>query len=377
MTDFDAASALLMLSSGYQQYTNENNNMVKKSKKSSTTTSARASPAKRRARQNESSQQHNLMPALRIASMHENGKQQELLDRLAEPTRLSVSPPSGFESLEKHKTNRMMQMRMDSSSPEMESWDSRSILSPKLELHQETTAQRDDRMLYTSPGMNGFAMLLKSQSAQYTSSPQQSPSSVVATFLEQSLKKRRLGNPVAEEAATALVVAANKPARSPSDSGVSSILDELHQPNLVLPRWDKERTILEDGIPANVQAELSKISEISSYNKEIFTSAKLASLPLDISYNPAKSRIRKECTNEIDHQERLKNNEASRRSRHKKKLITHMMNISLEFDRVENRHLSMEERRLRDLILELEEKALSSGIDAQVVQMLRSSCGFQ
>lgn len=376
MTDIDAASALLMLSSGYHQYTNENNNIhtVKRSNNSSTT----SSPPKKRERKNGSPRQRILQPTLRISSVFENCQQQELLDRLAESTRLSVSPPSAMGVAGKRKTNRMVQMRMDSSSPEMEISDSRSTLSPTLELQPEPTAKRDSPMLYASPGMNGFAMLLKSQSNQYTSSPQQ-PSTVVqpSTFLDDDRKKRRFGVPVAEEGASALAVAADKPARSPSDSGVSSILDELHQPNLVLQRWNKNSNTLESSIPANLQEELSKINEISSYNKEMFTNAKLASLSLEMTFNPSKSRMRKECANEIDNQERLKNNEASRRSRHKKKLITHMMNISLEFDRVENRHLYMEERRLRDLILELEQKALSSGIDAQVVQILRSSCGFQ
>uniref|UniRef100_A0A182LSA9 BZIP domain-containing protein n=1 Tax=Anopheles culicifacies TaxID=139723 RepID=A0A182LSA9_9DIPT len=361
MTDIDAASALLMLSSGFNQYTNENNNIhtVNKSEKSSPTTSPCSSPPKKRERKNGSTKQRVLKPTLRIS---ENCKEQKLLDLLSEP-------------LEKHKTNRMMQMRMDSSSPE--NWGSRNTLSPTLDLNQELMAKRGSSMLYTSPGMNGFAMLLKSQSNKYTSSPQQSPS-MVATFDEETRKKRHLGNSLADEGASAvLVVAANKPARSPSDSGVSSILDEVHQPNLMLERFKKETTSEEDSISANVQEELAKINEISSFNKEMFTNAKLACLPLEMTFNPKKSRMRKECTTEIDNLERLKNNEASRRSRHKKKLITHMMNISLEFDRVENRHLYMEERRLQDLILELEQKALSSGIDSQIVQTLRSSCGFQ
>ncbi|XP_049279278.1 uncharacterized protein LOC125761811 [Anopheles funestus] len=377
MTDFDAASALLMLSSGFQQYKNENNNIhtLLKTTASSTPSSTCSSPPKKRERKNESPKQRILQPTLRIASVHANYKQQELLDRLSEPMRLSVSPPSILEPLPKKRNSRMMQMRMDSSSPEMENWDNRSILSPTLELHQEITAKGNGSMLYTSPGMNGFAMLLKSQNNQYTSSPK--PPSVVTTFMEDNRKKRFLDNPIAEEGASAIVVAADKPARSPSDSGVSSILDEIQQPNLVLQRWNKEMEALDSSIPASVQMELEKINEISAYNKEIFTKAKMTNFSLEMTFHPAKSRMRKKCTNEVDNQDRIRNNEASRRSRHKKKLITHLMNISLEFDRMENRHLYMEERRLEDFILELEEKALSCGIDAQIVKNLRSSCGFQ
>ncbi|XP_053665661.1 uncharacterized protein LOC128714806 [Anopheles marshallii] len=379
MTDFDAASALLMLSSGYQQYKNENNNIhtVKKTNNSSTPSSECSSPPKKRERKNGSPKQRKLQPALRIASINGNYKQKELLDRLSEPLRLSVSPPSALEPLQLKKNNRKEQMRMEASSPEMENWDSRSNLSPTLELHQESTGKVNGSMLYTSPGMNGFAMLLKSQNNQYTSSPK--PPTVVTTFLDDNRKKRFLDHPVTEDGASAIVVAAaDKPARSPSDSGVSSIHDELHQPMVVLQRWIKEPDVLDSSnIPDSVQEQLDNINEISAFNKEIFTKAKMANFPLEMTFNPAKSRMRKECSNEIDNQDRIRNNEASRRSRHKKKLITHLMNISLEFDRVENRHLYMEERRLRDLILELEAKALSNGINPKVVQSLRSSCGFQ
>ncbi|XP_050077936.1 uncharacterized protein LOC126564857 [Anopheles maculipalpis] len=381
MTDFDAASALLMLSSGYQQYKNENNNIRTVLKTVNSTTannsSAASSPVKKRERKNGSPKQRitavSQSPPFSIAAVHENVSQKELFVRLID------------SGMQKKKNTRTTSIRMDSSSPEMEKWDSSgSTLSPTLELHQNvtSTARNVPSMLYASPDMNGFALMLKSNGNQYTSSPD-IPSGVVGGGMlsKGSNKKRFLDNDLVDEededeGAIAMVVTADKPARSPSDSGVSSILDELQRP--VLQRWSAgDRGEIDTAVPASVQMELDKINEISAYNKDIYTKSKLACFPLEMTFNPAKSRIRKKCSNEIDDQERIKNNEASRRSRHKKKLITHMLNINLEFDRMENRKLYMEERRLTDIIMELEEKALNRGIDAQVVQHLRSSCGFQ
>lgn len=357
MTDFDAASALLMLSSGYNQYKNENNN-IPTVLKSANNGAASSSPPLKRERKNGSPKQRIVVPKpvqFTIAAIHENFNKQQLLGRLAEP----------------------LPKRMGSSSPDVEKWDSReSTLSPTLE-HSTSAATNASSMLYASPGMNGFAMLLKSSGNQYTSSPD-APSDVVGgTLLGENNGVQFLGNNLAEdeEGAGAIIVTADKPARSPSDSGVSSILDELQQP--VLERWGKDMERMDTIVPAIVQMELDKINETSAYNKDIYTKSKLASYPVVMTFNAAKSRIRKEITNEIDHQDRMKNNEASRRSRHKKKLITHMLNISLDFDRMENRQLYMEERRLTNLIMELEEKALNRGIDAQVIKKIRDSCGFQ
>uniref|UniRef100_A0A182SYQ6 Uncharacterized protein n=1 Tax=Anopheles maculatus TaxID=74869 RepID=A0A182SYQ6_9DIPT len=284
MTDFDAASALLMLSSGYNQYKNENNNIRPVLKTANSTaasnSSACTSPALKRERKNGSPKQRIVVPqpgVLAIAAIHENFNQQELLGRLQE-----------------NKPPRIKSIRMGSSSPDVDKWDSRgsTLLSPTLELHQDSTpsARNGSSLLYASPGMNGFAMMLKSSSKQYTSSPE--PPSVVVG-----------GNNLAdeEEGASAIIVTADKPARSPSDSGVSSILDELHHP--VLQRWSKKRGSMDTALPANVQTELDKINETSAYNKDIYTKSKMANFPLEMPFNAAKSRKRKECTNEIDDQD--------------------------------------------------------------------------
>ncbi|EAA12823.3 AGAP007767-PA [Anopheles gambiae str. PEST] len=368
MTDLDAVSALLMLSGGHQPTLVQMNNSTANAATSGT------SPPKRRERKNGSPKQR-IVPksTLRVASVHGNIAQHELFTRHAmkRPV-ISLVPVNKLEDTTAR--NRALAMRMGSSSPDLERWERADTLSPIIVPHPETShggrsispriietpGNHSPHLLYGSPGMNGFAMMLKSGGNQYTSSPE--PPSDGAS-----------GN--VEHGATAggsLVAIADKPARSPSDSGVSSILDEMLQPNLVLQRWKKD-----SGIPDCVQKELDKIVEISAYNKDLYTKAKLAKFPLEMGFNPNKSRIRKNCENEADNQDRVKNNEASRRSRHKKKLMTHMLNTSLEFDRQENRQLYMQERWLTNLICELEEKALNRGIDAQLVRKLRHACGFQ
>uniref|UniRef100_A0A182JVN2 BZIP domain-containing protein n=1 Tax=Anopheles christyi TaxID=43041 RepID=A0A182JVN2_9DIPT len=373
MTDLDAVSALLMLSGGHQpsnEITLHQNigSLLQLNNSPVNVVSSGTSPPKRRERKNVSPKQH-IVPksTLRVATVHGNVGQHELFTRLA--IRKSVLEETTSRKRSPH-------VRLGSSSPDLEPWERGNTLSPIIVHHPEsshgvrsispqvidTTGNTPSHLLYGSPGMNGFAMMLKSGGIQYTSSPEP-PSEGTS------------GNVPVEDGGAAggsIVVIPDKPAGSPSDSGVSSILDEMLHPTLVLQRWNKEARI-----PDCVQRELDKIVEISCYNKDIYTKAKLAKFPLEMGFNPNKSRIRKNCENEADNQDRMRNNEASRRSRHKKKLMTHMLNTSLEFDRQENRQLYMQERWLTNLICELEEKALNRGIDAQIVRKLRHACGFQ
>lgn len=166
-----------------------------------------------------------------------------------------------------------------------------------------------------------------------------------------------------------------KLAHSPADSGVSSIHDDVLQPFLALQLWEKGLQIAAI-LPDCVRDELNKIASMSTHNKKQFTDAKMEKFPVEMSFNPRKSRMRKEFANEIDHMDRVKSNDASRRSRHKKKLMIHMMNASLEYDRQENQELYMQERWLTNMIYELEERAISQGVDAQMLRKMRDACGL-
>ncbi|XP_050089668.1 uncharacterized protein LOC126573527 [Anopheles aquasalis] len=182
--------------------------------------------------------------------------------------------------------------------------------------------------------------------------------------------------PVRNSIGIGLVKAEEKAQLSPSDSGNSSIHDEILQSGLIIQAWTRGSDI-SAGLPDNVQIELHNILQTSLYNKECYTKEKMAEFPMDVGYHPNKSRLRREYLNDAEAADRAKNNLASRRSRHKKKMVTQLMNISLEYDRQENRELFMQERWLTNLIFELEDKALQQGIDTQVLRKLRADCGFQ
>uniref|UniRef100_A0A182QUD4 BZIP domain-containing protein n=1 Tax=Anopheles farauti TaxID=69004 RepID=A0A182QUD4_9DIPT len=384
MTDFDAAAALLMLSSGsrsstfHKEIDSENNNL----------NTISLSPGKKRQRKSISPKQRNSGP-LNMIAVHENYTQHNHeLAKLPPPAstkRMSISPAPMAEDHLQHQESTVSSShcgRSGSSSPDLKQWSRTSspIVEQRKQLAGSASSGRavkspsDFRtMLYASPGMNGFAMLLNSGLKQYSSS---SP--------EQQTEDEHHEKPLHVVTAPTAVDGAiggmgrsapeDKSARSPSDSGVSSIHDELLQPNLVLQRW---RFDVGDSVPESVKTELASIMEISAYNKQLYTNTQIAKFPLEMGFNPNKSRIRKECQNEIDNEDRMKNNAASRRSRHKKKLLTQMMNIGLEFDRQENRQLYMQQRWLTDQIVDLEEKSLSQGIDPQVLRQLRTACGFQ
>uniref|UniRef100_A0A182PJR3 BZIP domain-containing protein n=1 Tax=Anopheles epiroticus TaxID=199890 RepID=A0A182PJR3_9DIPT len=384
MTDLDAVSALLMLSGGHQP-TNEitltqniSRLLQKNTSAANSASSSGTFAAKRRERKNGSPKQRVAPKSeLRVAVVHGNVTPNELLAQMSSNKNVvslvPVATPLPEETTDPNIP--LPRMRMGSTSPDMEPLERENTLSPIVVQHLEASCSGtrsispqviesrrtgSPHSLYGSPGMNGFAMMLKSGGQLYTSSP------------EPSGEASRANRPVEDGGAGAIVLIPDKPARSPSDSGVSSILDEMLQPNLVLQRWNKDANI-----PECVQKELDKIIEISAYNKELYTKTRLKDFPLEMRFNPNKSHIRKKYDNEADHQDRVKNNEASRRSRLKKKLMTQMLNTGLEFDRQENRQLYMQERWLTNLIGELEEKALNRGIDAQIVRNLRAACGFQ
>ncbi|XP_035795792.1 uncharacterized protein LOC118468741 [Anopheles albimanus] len=182
--------------------------------------------------------------------------------------------------------------------------------------------------------------------------------------------------PVRNSIGIGMVKAEEKAQLSPSDSGNSSIHDEILQSGLIIQAWTRGSDI-STGLPENVKIELHNILQTSLYNKECYTKEKMAEFPMDVGYHPNKSRLRKEYSNDAEAADRAKNNLASRRSRHKKKMVTQLMNISLEYDRQENRELFLQERWLTNFIFELEDKALQQGIDTQVLRKLRADCGFQ
>ncbi|XP_058057932.1 uncharacterized protein LOC131208993 [Anopheles bellator] len=240
----------------------------------------------------------------------------------------------------------------------------------------ETERIHHPMMLYAnSPGMNGFAMQLQRQQHQrhnYSSSPE-SHVEVMAAGSRYGPSRRKLVHPQRKSAGISMIQAEEL---SPSDSGNSSIHDEILQSGLLIQAWTRGNDISE-GLPPRVKRELQSILQMSLFNKEFYTKEKMSEFPMEVGYHPNKSRLRKEYLNDLEAADRAKNNLASRRSRHKKKMVNQLMNISLEFDRSENRHLYLQERWLTSLIYELEDKAMQKGVDAYMLRKLRADCGFQ
>lgn len=142
-----------------------------------------------------------------------------------------------------------------------------------------------------------------------------------------------------------------------------------------LPTWTNGDP--RENLPSNVLFEFDRIVRDSSFIKEEYVKKKTAEFPIDSEYNPKKSRLRKEYANPEEAAGRAKNNLASRRSRYKKKVQTQLMNLSLTFDKEENRDLYLQEKWLNEIIADLEGKLLERNFDVEKLREIRASCGFK
>lgn len=133
-----------------------------------------------------------------------------------------------------------------------------------------------------------------------------------------------------------------------------------------------------NNLPEIVKCEFDKIlRESHSIKREVIDKLN-HEFPVNYEYNPKKSRIR---TNYSDTQvaaDRTKNNVASRRSRQRKKFLTHVHSYSLDYDVDENFLLKKQERWLGAMIGSLENKILSSTPEREEeLYKLRTQCGFE
>lgn len=142
-----------------------------------------------------------------------------------------------------------------------------------------------------------------------------------------------------------------------------------------LPQWTNGDP--RENLPPQVLYEFDRIVRDSSFVKEEFVKRKTTEFPIDTEYNPKKSRLRKEYANAEEAAGRAKNNLASRRSRYKKKVQTQLMNLSLAFDKDENRDLYLQEKWLKEMIADLEGKLLERNFDMDKLREIRASCGFK
>lgn len=100
--------------------------------------------------------------------------------------------------------------------------------------------------------------------------------------------------------------------------------------------------------------------------------------PVSYDYNPKKSRIRTNYADPAVADDRTKNNIASRRSRQRKKFLHQILQYSVEFDVDENFLLRKQEKWLRGIIANLENKILTKNpTDDDKLFKLRKQCGFE
>ena len=132
-----------------------------------------------------------------------------------------------------------------------------------------------------------------------------------------------------------------------------------------------------NNLPELVMTEYDKIlRESHSLKVEVIKTLNIE-FPVSYDYNPKKSRIR---TNYADPQiadDRTRNNIASRRSRQRKKFQTQMIQYSVDYDKDENFLLSKQEKWLRGIIANLEQKALTNDDGHGKIKKLRKQCGFE
>lgn len=132
-----------------------------------------------------------------------------------------------------------------------------------------------------------------------------------------------------------------------------------------------------EGLSNAVIFEFDRLTRESSHLKDEFIRTKAEQTPIELDYNPKKSRLKKNYRDAEEESKRAENNAASRRSRHKKKLQVQLMKLSLTFDRDENRTLFGQEKWLSDVISELEGRLISQGYDLNAIKNLRSRCGLK
>lgn len=131
-------------------------------------------------------------------------------------------------------------------------------------------------------------------------------------------------------------------------------------------------------IPDIVMSEYDKIlRESHNIKKDVIDQLNHA-FPVNYEYNPKKSRIRTNYSDPQVADDRTRNNIASRRSRQRKKFLTHIHQYSLDFDDDENFLLKKQEKWLRAMIGNLENKILSNTPErTEELFKLRSQCGFE
>lgn len=130
-------------------------------------------------------------------------------------------------------------------------------------------------------------------------------------------------------------------------------------------------------LPDIVMPEYDKILRESHEIKHFAVDKLNKSFPVNYEYNPNKSRIRTNYSDPHIAEGRTANNIASRRSRQRKKFLTHVHQYSVDYDMDENFLLRKQEKWLRAIVINLENKVLNKKVHGEeALFRLRKQCGF-
>lgn len=133
-----------------------------------------------------------------------------------------------------------------------------------------------------------------------------------------------------------------------------------------------------NNLPDIVMSEYDKVlRESHNIKREVIDKLNHA-FPVSYEYNKNKSRIRTNYSDPQIADDRTRNNIASRRSRQRKKFLTHIQQYCVDFDHDENFLLKKQERWLCAMIGNLENKLLSKTPERdEELYKIRRQCGFE
>lgn len=163
-----------------------------------------------------------------------------------------------------------------------------------------------------------------------------------------------------------------------SDSDQENVFDNSQLPKLMtaarITKWCGSS--IYNNMPELVMTEYDKMLQNSHKMKVEVIETLNREFPVSYDYNPKKSRIRTNYTDPQIADDRTRNNIASRRSRQRKKFQTQMIQYSVDYDIDENFLMDKQEKWLKGIIGNLEEKIVREEGGVAKLRMLRKQCGF-
>lgn len=165
-------------------------------------------------------------------------------------------------------------------------------------------------------------------------------------------------------------------ARNYSYSSTSTISDLNELNPICMNEWHQDAVGPEH--IEKLKGTMATIKSTSSSERERHVEIRRTQeLPTEMEpYNPNKSRLRKVYQSPVEQAEREKNNDASRKSRFRRKCENMTRQMYLDFDRDENAKFYRMQNWLGQVIFDLEEQCMDRGIPLESLVNARKQCGF-